>query len=49
MLAYAQTVKTPTAWAIRALVQAEAPVRRHIAKLNDEISDLEPESHKEPA
>ena len=46
---YASGVATGDAWAIRALVQAEAPVRRHIAKLNDEISDLEPESHKEPA
>ena len=45
--AHASDVAAGDAWAIRALVQAEAPVRRHIAKLNDEISNLEP--RKEPA
>lgn len=45
--AYASGVASGDAWAIRALIQAEAPVLRHIGKLNDEISDLEP--HKEPA
>lgn len=45
--AYASSVATGDAWAIRALAQAEAPVLRHIATLNDEISRLEP--HKEPA
>lgn len=45
--AYASGVAVGDAWAIRALVQAEAPVLRHLAKLDDEISRLEPQ--KEPA
>ena len=45
--AYASGVSTGDAWAIRALIKAEAPVLRHIAKLNDEIAKLEPK--KEPA
>ncbi|MCM2329957.1 MAG: type I-E CRISPR-associated protein Cse1/CasA [Pseudomonas sagittaria] len=45
--AHVSGVVASDAWAIRALVQAEAPVLRHLAKLNDEISKLEPT--KEPA
>lgn len=44
---HASGVAAGDAWAIRALVQAEAPVLRHLAKLNDEISKLEPQ--EEPA
>jgi len=44
---HASGVATGDVWAIRALVQAEAPVLRHLARLNDDISKLEPE--KEPA
>ena len=45
--AYASGVAVGDAWAIRALALAEASVLRHIGKLNDEISKLEP--NKEPA
>ena len=31
------------AWAIRALVKAEGPVRRKLKELNDEIAKLEPQ------
>lgn len=41
--AYASGVATGDAWAIRAVVQAEAPVLRHLAKLNNEISKLDPQ------
>lgn len=40
--AYVSGVCAGDAWAIRAIVQAEAPVLRHIAKLNEEIARLEP-------
>lgn len=40
--AHASGVAAGDAWAIRALVQAEAPVLRHLSRLKDEISKLEP-------
>jgi CRISPR system Cascade subunit CasA len=45
--AYASGVAAGDAWAIRALVHAEAPILRHLTHLNDEISKLDP--LKEPA
>lgn len=40
--AHAVSVAAGDAWAIRALIQAEAPVRRHLAKLDKEIARLQP-------
>jgi CRISPR system Cascade subunit CasA len=40
--AHASGVAAGDAWAIRALAQAEAPVLRHLGRLNQEISKLEP-------
>jgi CRISPR system Cascade subunit CasA len=37
------SVSTGDAWAIRALVKAEGPVRRKLKELNDEIIKLEPQ------
>lgn len=45
--AYASGVAAGDAWAIRALVQAEVPIQRHLTYLNNEISKLDP--LKEPA
>lgn len=44
---HSASVSTGDAWAIRALVKAERPVRRKVKELNDEILKLEP--HKEVA
>ncbi len=44
---HSTSVSTGDAWAIRALVKAERPVRRKFKELNDEILKLEP--HKEVA
>ena len=37
------SVSTGDAWAIRALVKAEGPVRRKVRELNDEISKFKPQ------
>ncbi|MBI5431061.1 MAG: type I-E CRISPR-associated protein Cse1/CasA [Nitrosomonadales bacterium] len=49
MSAWAQhsaSVSTGDAWAIRALVKAEGPVRRKFKELNDEILKLEPQKEE---
>ena len=38
------SVSTGDAWAIRALVKAEGPVRRKLNELNNEILKLEPQT-----
>jgi len=40
---HSSSVSTGDAWAIRALVKAERPVRRKLAVLSDEITKLEPQ------
>ena len=39
---HSASVSTGDAWAIRALVKAEGPVRRKLKELNDEIQKLKP-------
>jgi len=43
---HSTSVSTGDAWAIRALVKAERPVRRTLKKLSDEITKLEPQKEK---
>jgi CRISPR system Cascade subunit CasA len=43
------SVTTGDAWAIRALVKAEAPVQRELCKLDQEIANLTPTPRKEDA
>lgn len=40
---HSSSVSTGDAWAIRAIVKAEGPVRRKLKELNDEIIKLEPQ------
>lgn len=43
---HSSSVSTGDAWAIRALVKAERPIRRKLAELSDEITKLEPQKEK---
>jgi CRISPR system Cascade subunit CasA len=43
---HSASVSTGDAWAIRALVRAEGPVRRKLKELDDEIKKLEPQKEE---
>jgi len=43
---HSASVSTGDAWAIRALVKAEGPVRRKLKELDDEIKKLEPQEEE---